>query len=90
MSSAQSLSRCRSQTKSSLTFFISQSLISVSYPHYTHPLPAGLCRIANALGPERTREELVPFLKDTTDDDDEVLLVIAEKVCTCVVCLSQC
>ena len=40
----------------------------------------GLCRIASALGPERTREELVPFLKDTTDDEDEVLLVIAEKL----------
>jgi len=70
-----------------LTPFISQSRISVSYPH-PPATPTGLCRIANALGPERTREELVPFLKDTTDDDDEVLLVIAEKVCMHVVCLS--
>ena len=39
-----------------------------------------LCRIAAALGPERTRDELVPFLNDTTDDEDEVLLVIAQKL----------
>ena len=39
-----------------------------------------LVQIASALGPERTREELIPFLEDTTDDEDEVLLVIAEKL----------
>ena len=37
-----------------------------------------LTRISRALGPERTREELVPFLVDSTDDEDEVLLVMAE------------
>ena len=39
-----------------------------------------LTRIANALGPERTRNELVPFLEETTDDDDEVLVVTAAKI----------
>mmetsp|Transcript_18429 Transcript_18429/g.32649 ORF Transcript_18429/g.32649 Transcript_18429/m.32649 type:complete len:586 (+) Transcript_18429:232-1989(+) len=34
--------------------------------------------IADALGPERTRKELVPFLTDSIDDEDEVLLVVAE------------
>ena len=39
-----------------------------------------LVRIAGALGPDRTRNELVPFLEETTDDDDEVLVVIAGKI----------
>lgn len=39
-----------------------------------------LVQIASALGPERTRDELIPFLEDTTDDEDDVLLVIAEKL----------
>lgn len=33
--------------------------------------------IAVALGPERTRNELIPFLTDSTDDEDEVLLALA-------------
>jgi len=33
--------------------------------------------IALALGPERTREELLPFLSDGIDDEDEVLEAIA-------------
>jgi serine/threonine-protein phosphatase 2A regulatory subunit A len=36
--------------------------------------------IAAALGPERTRSELLPFLTDTTDDDDEVLLALADEL----------
>ncbi|DAZ95900.1 TPA: LOW QUALITY PROTEIN: hypothetical protein N0F65_012611 [Lagenidium giganteum] len=36
--------------------------------------------IASALGPERTREELLPFLNDSLDDEDEVLLVMAEEL----------
>jgi serine/threonine-protein phosphatase 2A regulatory subunit A len=36
-----------------------------------------LGRIAKALGPERTREELIPFMHDSTDDDDDVLLAMA-------------
>mmetsp|Transcript_8561 Transcript_8561/g.24416 ORF Transcript_8561/g.24416 Transcript_8561/m.24416 type:complete len:595 (-) Transcript_8561:83-1867(-) len=36
--------------------------------------------IAEALGPERTREELIPFLNESIDDEDEVLLVVAEKL----------
>lgn len=36
--------------------------------------------IAAALGPERTRAELLPFLTDTMDDDDEVLLALADEL----------
>jgi hypothetical protein len=36
--------------------------------------------IAKALGEERTREELVPFLTESIDDDDEVLLALAEEL----------
>ncbi|THH06108.1 hypothetical protein EW145_g4319 [Phellinidium pouzarii] len=36
--------------------------------------------IALALGPDRTREELVPFLQDSVDDEDEVLLALAEEL----------
>lgn len=39
-----------------------------------------LSTIALALGPERTREELIPFLQDQLDDEDEVLLVLAEEL----------
>lgn len=34
----------------------------------TRSLPA----IAEALGPERVRAELIPFINDSTDDEDEV------------------
>jgi serine/threonine-protein phosphatase 2A regulatory subunit A len=47
-----------------------------------------LLQIAQALGPERTRDELIPFLSELTDDDDdEVLHTIAEnlgELCSCV------
>lgn len=36
--------------------------------------------IATALGPERTREELLPFLQEIIDDDDEVLIALAEEL----------
>mmetsp|Transcript_55789 Transcript_55789/g.126035 ORF Transcript_55789/g.126035 Transcript_55789/m.126035 type:complete len:596 (+) Transcript_55789:102-1889(+) len=36
--------------------------------------------IAIALGPERTREELLPFLQDIIDDDDEVLITLADQL----------
>jgi serine/threonine-protein phosphatase 2A regulatory subunit A len=36
--------------------------------------------IALALGPDRAREELVPFLQDSLDDEDEVLLALAEEL----------
>lgn len=36
--------------------------------------------IALALGPDRAREELIPYLGDTVDDEDEVLLAIAEEL----------
>lgn len=39
-----------------------------------------LSTIAIALGEERTRAELVPFLAENTDDEDEVLLAQAEQL----------
>ncbi|KHN80727.1 Serine/threonine-protein phosphatase 2A 65 kDa regulatory subunit A beta isoform [Toxocara canis] len=39
-----------------------------------------LSTIALALGVERTREELIPFLSDTIYDEDEVLLALAEQL----------
>jgi len=39
-----------------------------------------LSTIALALGPERTREELIPFLNESIDDEDEVLLALAEEL----------
>jgi len=39
-----------------------------------------LSTIALALGEERTRRELIPFLTDTNDDEDEVLLAMAEEL----------
>lgn len=36
--------------------------------------------IAEALGPERTRGELLPFITDTIDDEDDVLLALAEEL----------
>tara|TARA_R110002050_G_scaffold151662_6_gene278878 strand:+ start:382 stop:723 length:342 start_codon:yes stop_codon:yes gene_type:complete len=43
-----------------------------------------ILKIAEALGPERTRKELIPFLTESVDDEDEVLLVLAEKLGQCV------
>eukprot|EP00638_Chattonella_subsalsa_P009336 CAMPEP_0117756816 /NCGR_PEP_ID=MMETSP0947-20121206/14330_1 /TAXON_ID=44440 /ORGANISM="Chattonella subsalsa, Strain CCMP2191" /LENGTH=584 /DNA_ID=CAMNT_0005576529 /DNA_START=74 /DNA_END=1828 /DNA_ORIENTATION=+ len=39
-----------------------------------------VCTIAAALGPEQAREDLVPFLNGCTEDDDEILLVLAEEL----------
>ena len=39
-----------------------------------------LSTIALALGEERTRSELIPFLAESTDDEDEVLLAAAEQL----------
>ena len=39
-----------------------------------------LSTISLALGVERTREELIPFLTDTIYDEDEVLLALAEQL----------
>ena len=39
------------------------------------------------MGPERTRDEFIPFICESLDDEDEVLLTIAEKLgemCNCV------
>ena len=36
--------------------------------------------IALALGPDRAREELIPFFQDSIDDEDEVLLALAEEL----------
>ncbi|KAJ6102179.1 hypothetical protein N7486_004606 [Penicillium sp. IBT 16267x] len=39
-----------------------------------------LSTIALALGPERTREELIPFLDDSVEDEDEVLAALSEEL----------
>lgn len=39
-----------------------------------------LSTIALALGEERTRAELIPFLTESNDDEDEVLLAMAEEL----------
>lgn len=39
-----------------------------------------LSTIARALGVERTRNELIPFLNECNDDEDEVLLAMAEEL----------
>lgn len=39
-----------------------------------------LLTIALALGPERTRNELVPFLQTSLDEEDEVLVALSEEV----------
>lgn len=41
-----------------------------------------LSTIALALGQERTRGELIPFLTETIYDEDEVLLALAEQLGT--------
>ncbi|KAF8350054.1 armadillo-type protein [Amanita rubescens] len=41
-----------------------------------HSIPT----IALALGPDRTRNELIPFLQESVDDEDEVLLALAEEL----------
>ena len=45
-----------------------------------------LLTIAKALGPERTRGELIPFLTESIDDEDEVLLVLATQLGDLVEC----
>eukprot|EP01032_Pedospumella_encystans_P022496 gene22496-25491_t len=39
-----------------------------------------ISKIARALGPDRTRDELIPFLTECVDDEDEVIVVIAEEL----------
>jgi len=41
-----------------------------------HSIPT----IGLALGSDRAREELIPFLQDSVDDEDEVLLALAEEL----------
>lgn len=43
-----------------------------------------LSTIALALGVERTRSELIPFLTETIYDEDEVLLALAEQLGNCL------
>jgi serine/threonine-protein phosphatase 2A regulatory subunit A len=50
--------------------------------HAFHSLPV----IASALGPLRTREELIPYLNEFIDDDDEVLLVLAAELSSLIEC----
>jgi len=39
-----------------------------------------LVRMAAVLGPDRTRNELIPYIINLTDDDEKVVAVIAEKI----------
>lgn len=39
-----------------------------------------LSTIALALGPQRARDELIPFLQDSLDDEDEVLMALADEL----------
>ncbi|KAI5288485.1 Polyamine N-acetyltransferase 1, partial [Ascosphaera atra] len=39
-----------------------------------------LSTIALALGAERTRDELIPFLDDSVEDEDEVLTALSEEL----------
>ena len=39
-----------------------------------------LSTIAMALGEDRTRKELIPFLSESNDDEDEVLLAMADEL----------
>ena len=39
-----------------------------------------LSTIAVALGVERTRNELIPFLNESIDDEDEVLIALADEL----------
>lgn len=39
-----------------------------------------LSTIALALGEERTRNELIPFITESSDDEDEVLLALADEL----------
>ncbi|VEL26120.1 unnamed protein product [Protopolystoma xenopodis] len=43
-----------------------------------------LSTIAIALGPEKTRKQLIPFLTETIYDEEEVLLELAEQLGTLV------
>jgi serine/threonine-protein phosphatase 2A regulatory subunit A len=36
--------------------------------------------IASTIGPERSRNELVPFLQELLDDEDEVLIELVESL----------
>ena len=46
-----------------------------------------LVKVSQALGPERTRNELIPFLSESTDDEDGVLCVVAQKLGEMVDCV---
>ncbi|KAI6912152.1 hypothetical protein KC355_g18211, partial [Hortaea werneckii] len=39
-----------------------------------------LSTIALALGPERTRDELIPFLDESVEDEDEVLTALSDEL----------
>ena len=36
--------------------------------------------IARALGPERTRNELIPFLTELTDDEEDILITLGQEL----------
>ncbi|TIA70912.1 hypothetical protein E3P91_02859 [Wallemia ichthyophaga] len=56
---------------------VEESVVNVDKPFRRNEK---ISTIALALGPERTRDELIPFLQDSLDDEDEVLLALAEEL----------
>ena len=39
-----------------------------------------LTTIASNLGPDRTRAELIPYLTENTEDEDEILVILADQL----------
>lgn len=54
--------------------------IADSIPYISIPLNTMYTITARALGSERTRDELIPFLTESIDDEDDVIVIIAEKL----------
>ena len=46
----------------------------------TGPRPTALASDCPAAGEERTRRELIPFVNESVDDEDEILLALAEEL----------
>jgi serine/threonine-protein phosphatase 2A regulatory subunit A len=63
-------------------FHIAQLVDQLRHDDVHHRINAvkSLSSIASALGPDRTRDELLPFLTESTDDEHDVLVIIAEKL----------
>ena len=55
--------------------------LSSEQPYLRHQCFSQLQQIARGLGPERTRGEFLPYLKEFADsEEDETLLILAEQL----------